>query len=198
MNEKLTLSDIADLRAYERERPEFLQEVIALKAIRRVALGPFLTLVFENRTTVRFQIQEMARAERMTTDEQIRTELDIYNPLIGGKGELSMTLFVELTSEEQLRAWLPRLVGIERAIAVVIGEGERAAEVPAGLDPGHASQLTRDDVAASVHYLQVKLNEDLVQRFLDESVAIIAKHPDYRFETTLSDETKSSLAADWN
>src|SRR5579872_4183052 len=107
MSNRLRLEDIADLRAYERERPEFLRQVIALKAHRRVALGPLLTVVFENATTVRFQIQEMARAERMTTDEQIQTELDIYNPLIPGTNELSMTLFVELTNEEDLRTWLP-------------------------------------------------------------------------------------------
>src|SRR5205085_11678087 len=84
---KLTLDDIADLRAYERERAEFRERVIALKKLRRVPVGSIVTLVFENLETVRFQIQEMARAERMLSDEQIQGELDFYNPLITGPGQ---------------------------------------------------------------------------------------------------------------
>jgi hypothetical protein len=79
---KLTLDDIADLRAYERERDRFRSRVIAVKKRRRVAVGPFITLVFENRDTIRFQIQEMARVEKLLSDSAIQTELDIYNPLI--------------------------------------------------------------------------------------------------------------------
>lgn len=198
MNAKLRLSDIADLRAYERERPEFLKSVIALKALRRVALGPYITVVFENRTTVRFQIQEMARAERMVTDEQIQTELDIYNPLIGSDGELSMTLFIELRSEDELRTWLPRLVGIESSIAVVIGEGKGATIVRAVLDADHARQLTRDEITASVHYLRIDLGPELVSRFANERVFLAAQHPAYLYETELSDATKTSLRADWH
>ena len=76
MPAKLTLDDIADLRAYEREREDFRRHIIDLKQKRRISVGPVVTLVFENRETVRFQIQEMARAERMLTDEAIQTELD--------------------------------------------------------------------------------------------------------------------------
>ena len=75
-----------------------------------------LSLVFENQETVRFQIQEMARAEQITTDDGIRDELAVYNRLLPGDGELSATMFIELTSDDQLREWLPRLVGIERAV----------------------------------------------------------------------------------
>src|SRR5436309_2993222 len=125
---KLTMDDIVDLRAYEREREDFRSRIIELKKRRRVPVGPIVTLVFENRDTIRFQIQEMARAERMLRDEQIQGELDAYNPLIPGAGQLSATLFIELTSKDDLMEWLPKLVGIERAIRLVIGEGE-AAEV---------------------------------------------------------------------
>ena len=115
MSRKLTLDDIADLRAYEREREDFRAEVIALKKRRRVGVGPFMTFVFENRDTIRFQIQEMARVEKLITDEAIETELRTYNPLVPEPGELAATLFIELTSELALRDWLPRLVGIEQS-----------------------------------------------------------------------------------
>ena len=79
---KLTLDDIADLRAYERERDRFRAHIIELKKRRRVPVGPFVTFLFENRETIRFQIQEMARVEKIITDEGIQHELDVYNPLI--------------------------------------------------------------------------------------------------------------------
>ena len=82
----LTLDDIADQRAYERERDAFRAEVIAAKKLRRVSVGPVITLTFENRLTMRFQVQEMARAEKMVTDEQIQHELDVYNRLLPAAG----------------------------------------------------------------------------------------------------------------
>ena len=79
---KLTVDDIADLRAYERERGSFRSRVIEMKRRRRIHVGTVVTLMFENRDTVRLQIQEMARVEKILSDEGIQTELDIYNPLI--------------------------------------------------------------------------------------------------------------------
>ena len=96
MMRTLTVNDILDLRAYEKVRSELRQEVIDLKRVRRVALGPILSIVFENRTTMLFQVQEMARAERMIRDQDIQAELDVYNELIPDHNELVATLFVEL------------------------------------------------------------------------------------------------------
>ena len=123
MVSKLTLDDISDLRAYERERDDFREQIIELKKAGAFALGPLVTFVFENRDTVRFQIQEMARVERILTDEAIQTELDIYNPLIPEANQLTATLFVELTSKDELQEWLPKLVGIERRVGLRVGEG---------------------------------------------------------------------------
>lgn len=198
MTGPLTLDDIADLRAYEREREEFRREVIALKKIRRIPIGPIVTVVLENRTTVRFQIQEMARAEKMFSDEQIAEELAVYNPLIPGRGELSMTMFIELTSDEQLREWLPRLVGIERSMSVLVGEGAGEIRTPAGVEAAHASQLTRDEVTASVHYVHVTLPDAAVSAFSTSPVTIVIDHPEYRYEARLSEETKASIVADWS
>src|SRR5205809_7899817 len=154
---KLTLDDIADLREYEGERKTFRAHVIALKKKRRIGVGPFVTLLFENRDTIRFQIQEMARAERMLSDDAIQTELDVYNPLIPEPGRLSATLFVELTSKDELEEWLPKLVGIERAVELHIGKGADADTVISEVEEAHEEQLTRTDVTASVHYIRFRL-----------------------------------------
>jgi hypothetical protein len=115
---ELTLADVMDLREYERVREAYRGQVIAMKRRRRVALGPIMTVVFECVDTVRFQIQEMARVEKIISDEALQVELDIYNRLLPRPGELSATLFIELTSDGAMRDWLPRLVGIERVLGV--------------------------------------------------------------------------------
>jgi hypothetical protein len=191
---KLTLADIADLRAYERSREEFRSSVIALKKRRRVSVGPFVTLLFENRDTIRFQIQEMARAEKLITDEAIQTELDIYNPLIPEPGNLCATLFVELTSEAELREWLPKLVGIETAPLLRIGPA--AEVVRCNVDPEHAKQLTRDEITASVHYVTFSLSAAQVGDFADGPVVLALDHPAYQHETALTPETVGELFSD--
>ena len=189
---RLTLDDISDARAYERERDEFREHVIALKKKRRVGVGPFVTLLFENRDTIRFQIQEMARAERMLTDEAIQTELDIYNPLIPEPGRLSATMFIELTSKAELEEWLPKLVGVERAVRLRIGDDVVAATP----ETSHEEQLTRDDVTASVHYVWFDLTPAQVQALTTVPVTLAIEHPQYRHATTLLEDTVRELAGD--
>jgi hypothetical protein len=191
---RLTLDDIADLRAYERDREEFRRRVIELKRDRRVAVGPVISLVFENSDTIRFQIQEMARAERILTDAGIQTELDIYNPLIPEPGELSATLFVELTSEDEMREWLPKLVGIERAVRLRLGRD--GAQVAAEPEASHEALLTRDEITASVHYVRFHLDPDQVERFVAGPVELAVDHPSYHFSTPLSAAARASLAVD--
>ena len=154
----LTLEDIADQRAYERDREEFRRDVIAAKKLRRVTVGPVVTVLFESRQTVRFQVQEMARAEKLTTDAQIQAELDVYNRLLPGSGELSATLFLELTTEDELRTWLPRLLGIERSLVLEIGEGSGHHVVRSEPEAAHASQLTRPEATSAVHYVRFRCN----------------------------------------
>jgi hypothetical protein len=196
MNRKLTLDDIADFRAYERERHDFRKHVIELKRKRRVGVGPFITFVFENRDTIRFQIQEMARVERLYSDEQIETELRIYNPLVPDPGQLAATMFLELTSDDELRTWLPRLARVERSVSLRIGEGDDATIVPMRLDPEHEAQLTREETTSAVHYLHAELTPEQVERFATGPVVLAVDHPEYRHETTLGAETIAELLDD--
>ena len=206
---KRTLDDIEDLRAYERGRQDYRRAVIALKSRRRVAVGPIVSLVFENRETVRSQVQEMARAEHMTSDEQIQKELDVYNALIPEPGQLSATLFIELSGDEALREWLPKLVGVERALSLHIGEavgrdpapGDGAplpdtAVVRAVPEEAHEDALTRAEITASVHYLRFALDEVEVTRFETQPVAVVVDHPRYQARAVLGPDTKAELLAD--
>jgi hypothetical protein len=199
MTEALTLDDVLDLRAYERVREEYRAAVMARKRHRRVALGPIMTLVFESVDTVRFQVQEMARVEKILSDEAIQVELDIYNRLLPQVGELSATLFIELTTEADLREWLPRLVGIERALGVdVAGE-----VVPSSPEAEHGAALTRSTVTPAVHYLRFGFTPAQVAAFAGAGagadtgeVALVATHPEYAARTLLTPEMCEELLGD--
>jgi hypothetical protein len=193
VDRKLTLDDIADHRAYERERVEFRSRIIELKQRRRVAVGDLVTLLFENRDTIRFQIQEMARAERILTDEGIQTELDIYNPLIPEPGSLSATMFIELTSKAALQEWLPKLVRVEQHVKLVLPDG---TAVYAAVEADHAAQLTRDDVTASVHYVRFELTPAQIEAFANGSVELAIDHPNYARSAPLGADTVRELLTD--
>jgi hypothetical protein len=195
----LTLADIADQRAYERERDEFRRAVIEVKKLRRVSIGPVITITFENRLTMRFQVQEMARAERMFSDEQIQGELDVYNRLLPEPGELSATLFLELTNDELLREWLPKLVGIEEAVEFRIGQPGTEDVVRSVPEAEHASHLTRETVTSAVHYVRFRFTEAQIAAFADGPVVLAVSHPQYpdgASGTELSGAARSELLKD--
>ena len=193
----LTLDDILDLRAYERVRETYRAGVMAKKRHRRLALGPLMTLVFESVDTVRFQIQEMARVEKIISDEGIQAELDVYNRLLPAPGELSATLFIELTSDELLREWLPRLLGIETALGFELtGPDGATSVVPSVPEADHASALTRDTVTSAVHYLRFSFTEAEIEAFATGPVALVARHPEYEARTEITEENRAELLGD--
>ncbi len=190
---KLTLDDIADVRAYERERQTLRPQMIDLKRRRRVHLGTIVTFLFENRETMRFQIQEMARVEKLISDADIQTELDIYNPMIPEAGQLCATMFIELTTDDQVREWLPKLVNVERSVLFVLANGDR---VRATLDAQHELGLTRDHVTAAVHYLRWDFTPEQVAVFRAGPVRLEIDHPAYLEATELADNTIAALITD--
>jgi hypothetical protein len=189
----LTLDDVLDLRAYERVRQDYRARVIALKKHRRVALGPVMTLVFECFDTVRFQVQEMARVEKIISDEGIQAELDVYNRLLPAPGELSATLLIELTSEAELRQWLPQLVGIETRVGVSF-DGDAVLSVP---EAEHGAALTREEVTPAVHYLRFPFTEAQVGAFgTAAEVALVSEHPGYPARAVLEPAVRAELLGD--
>jgi hypothetical protein len=189
---KLTNADIKDLREYERERDAFLAEIISMKKKRRIALGDLMTIVFENASTMRFQIQEMARAERMLRDEQIAHEIETYNELVPDDGELTATLFIEITDTDALREWLPKLTRIQNHIAIEVA-GESV--------PGHeidVERLTREeDITTTVHYLKFAFSDAQMEAFGDGPVAIAVNHANYEVRVELTDEQRDELIGDF-
>jgi hypothetical protein len=189
---KLTVDDIVDHRAYERERDEFRARIIEVKRARRIQLGDLVTIVFENTDTMRFQVQEMARAERMLTDDLIAHEVATYNELIPDPGELSGTLFIELVDDARLRDWLPKLVGIEHAVRFEVGDGSRVASVPQDEE-----RLTREEITSTVHYLKFRFSPEQQHAFAEGPTRLVLDHPEYQAAVELTAEQRAGLARDF-
>jgi hypothetical protein len=191
MTRKLTIEDIQDLREYEREREEFRRRIIEMKKRRRVQLGDLLTITFENTDTMGFQVQEMARVERMLTDEQIRQEVETYNQLIPDAGELSETLFLEIDDKERLYEWLPKLVGIQRAVSIWLHDGSSVPSIPEDEE-----RLTREETTTTVHYLKFRFTPEQIDASASGPARIVVDHPHYNAVVELTDEQRQELLGD--
>src|SRR4029078_4364878 len=107
----LSPQDLLPAPEYELQRERFRSQIIALKQRRRISVGPLITLVFENCEPLRFQTQEMIRVERILEPHKVQEELDVYNVLMPGSGELSATLLIEITEQDRMEEWLDALMG---------------------------------------------------------------------------------------
>ena len=190
---KLTLNDILDHRAYERVRDDMRAKVIEVKRRRRLHLGTIVTVSFENRITMQSQIQEMLRVERVVTDEGVLEELKAFNPMIPEPGQLCATLFIELTTDEQMREWLPKLVGIENAIVLRLADG---SVVRGKVDEQHAEGLTRETVTAAVHYLRFEFTPEQVGQFANGGVQLRCDLSNYLEVIELPEFTVTELLTD--
>jgi Protein of unknown function (DUF3501) len=187
----LTPAEIANLHEYELERPDFRSRVIALKSRRRVALGPLMTLVFENRDTVRFQIQEMLRVERIVQPDKVQHELDVYNELLPGPGEVAATLFIEITDPPRIQEILDGFIGLDEPGHLVLAVGDR--RFPALFAPGQS----REDRISAVHYIRFALgDEGLRVLAAGQEAALEVAHGSYRERQVLKKETVEELLRD--
>src|SRR2546425_5103106 len=134
---KVSLDDIMGISAYEKIRENFRRGIIDLKQKRRVSVGDKVSLVFENRDTVSFQIQEMLRAEKITDLDKIREEIEVYNSLVPEVGELSATLFLEIEDQSRLRGELLKFLGIDEAVFLKIGD---RYSIHAQFETGHSNE----------------------------------------------------------
>ena len=151
---RLTRSDLLPLETYARERPAFRARVLAHKKKRRLPIGPDTTLCFEDRLTIRYQVQEMLRIERLFEAEAVEAELEAYNPLIPDGRNLKATFMIEYPEAEERRAALARLAGIEDRVWLrVAGHGAVFGIADEDLE------RRNDARTAAVHFLRFELGE---------------------------------------
>lgn len=174
--------EIVDYQTYEDVRAAFREKVMREKAARRVHVGSHLTFLFENRETIRYQVQEMVRAERIVREAEIRHELDTYNELLGGTGQLGCTLMIEIDDAAERAVLLARWLHLPRHVYLRLPDGGR---VYAGYDQRQVGE-TR---LSAVQYLKFDTRGRV-------PVAAGADHPELTVETALSEEQRAALAAD--
>ena len=194
--EKVRRADVLDLVAYEKARDAMRARIIDRKRNRRVSVGENITVLFENRDTVLFQIQEMVRTERIVHDDKVQDEVDAYNALIPEAGELSATLFIEIPelarmAQDEVRRTVNRFQGLDKdGVWLVIGD-ER---VPARFEGGHS----KEEKMAAVHYLRFALPESARAALRDpaRTARVVIDHPNYKAEAVLPGAVRDELIGD--
>lgn len=192
----LTPEDILSIEEYEKQRESFRSRIIALKQRRRISVGRMITLVFENRETLRFQVQEMIRAERILEPAKVQDELDVYNELLPTAQELSATLLIEITEATAMKEWLDRFMGLDlgRTVAIIA-----AGESVFGRFEGGHSHETK---ISAVHFVRFRPSSIMKQAFADlrQPVSLMVDHNGYRetvpVPANLREEWLSDLSAE--
>jgi len=183
---------LLSLEAYARSRDEWRQRVIEHKKSRTVRLGEHVTLLFEDELTIRYQVQEMLRIERIFEAEGIQGELDAYNPLVPDGGNWKATMLIEYPDADERRRMLARLKGIERRAWVQVQGCERIYAIA-----DEDLERENEEKTSSVHFLRFEL--DLASRDALRGGAALSvgiDHPHYSATTRVDAAVRASLAGD--
>ncbi|HEY8329043.1 MAG TPA: DUF3501 family protein [Rhodanobacter sp.] len=190
---KLTRADLLSLETYAQQRDAFRARVMAHKKQRTVHLGEHLTLIFEDRLSIQYQVQEMLRIERIFEADGIQDELDAYNPLVPDGSNLKATMFIEYADVEQRKRELVRLRHIEHAIALGV-HGHAAVTAIADED----MERSNDEKTAAVHFLRFELSPAMIADWrAGAAVALASTLPAMPVGTTLTPGQSRALAADF-
>jgi uncharacterized protein YggL (DUF469 family) len=191
--DKLTRADLLSLEAYAQQRNEFRARVMAHKKQRTVHLGEHLTLIFEDRLSIQYQVQEMLRIERIFEADGIQDELDAYNPLVPDGSNLKATMLIEYADVEQRKRELVRLRHIEHAIALSV-HGHAAVTAIADED----MERSNDEKTAAVHFLRFELSPAMIADWrASAAVTLASTLAAMPVEAALTSEQRRTLAADF-
>ena len=190
---KLSRDQLLTLESYARQRKDFRARVMAHKKRRSVRLGEHMTLLFEDRLTIQYQIQEMLRVERIFEPEGIADELDAYNPLIPDGHNLKATLLIEYPDIDERQRALSALRGIEDVILLhVAGQAAVTAIADEDLERSNASKTS------AVHFLRFELTPAMIAAWKSGAMVTLAvDHPAYNARVELDAGTRTALAADF-
>lgn len=192
---QLTVADIGNLQDYLQQRPAIRQAIMEHKQGRRVYLGPNASLHFEDYMTMKYQVQEMMRAENLRTPEAIEEELEAYNPLIPDGRNLKCTFMIEFPEVAERRQALSRLVGIEQRVFIQIGAHEAVAPIA-----NEDLERSTADKTSAVHFMRYEFSDAMVaDAKAGAPWRIYCDHPAYLHEVSpLPGHIAASLTRDFN
>lgn len=190
---RISRDSLMTLEAYAKERSGFREKVLAHKKHRTLGIGANVTLVFEDELTMRYQVQEMLRAERIFEEAGIQDELDAYNPLIPDGSNWKATMLIEYPDVDERRRMLPKLIGLEDKVWVQV-EGSPRVYAIADED------LERENAekTSSVHFLRFELDESMKSRLrAGAALSMGVEHPNYSAQLAeVNDAVRASLIGD--
>ncbi len=188
----ITSDGLLTLEAYAKERNDFRARVMAHKQTRVVHLGAHITLIFEDELTIRYQVQEMLRVERIFEEGDIREELQTYNPLIPNGSNWKATMMIEYPDAEERKRKLGELVGVEDRIWVQAADAARVYAI-ADEDLERAT----DEKTSAVHFLRFELDRNMIDALRDGAALTMgADHPNYQATADVDAAVKASLLND--
>lgn len=189
----LSRTDLLSLEDYSARRDDIRSQVMLHKKNRRVEIGAHVCLYFEDRTTISYQIQEMLRAERIFESNGIQEELDTYNPLIPEGSNWKATMMIQYDDAEERRIALQKLIGIEDAVWVRVGNQNRVSPIA-----DEDLERTTENKTSAVHFLRFELTPDMVDEINKGGVVSMGvSHPEYEHQVqALAAETLASLKND--
>jgi hypothetical protein len=188
----ITRDSLMTLERYAKERPQFRARVMEHKKNRTVALGEHVVLIFEDELTIRYQIQEMLRVERIFEEEEIQGELDAYTPLIPDGANWKATMMIEYPDVEERRRMLARLIGIEDRVWVQVAGHDRVCAIA-------DEDLEREtaEKTSSVHFLRFELAPAMVSALrAGAAVTMGIDHPAYSVSADVAQAVRDSLTGD--
>lgn len=190
---KLKANELYSLEQYSKLRPEFRAKVMEHKKARSVQIGPHATWIFEDRTTIQYQVQEMLRTERIFEEEGIRDELDAYNPLIPDGSNWKATFMLEFPNADERKQALAGLIGIEDRCWAQVEGCERVYAV-ADEDMERENQ----EKTSSVHFLRFELTSPMIAAAKSgKSIGVGVDHDRYRHALSpVADAVRASLTGD--
>jgi len=187
----ITRMDIKGPAMYAHIRDDYRNRVIELKKPRRVMIGDWVELVFDNRHTLTLQIEETCRLENLTRDEQIQEEIDVNNSLMPSEDSLAATMFIALPQDEHIKENLKKLVGLDEHVILHVGPHA----IRAAFEPGRST----DEKISAVQYTRYPLSPEAKAALLAPGtpIAVEIDHPNYRYRVQCSEALRASLAADY-
>lgn len=188
----LEKKDLFSLEKYAEIRDEFRKQVMQHKKNRRLELNPHAVLYFEDILTMKYQIQEMLRIEKIFEAEGIQEELDVYNPLIPDGSNWKATFMIEYTNVNERKKALSKLIGIEKTVWVRVDDSEKVFAIS-------NEDLTRDnnEKTASVHFMRFELTKNMhAQAKVGLPIYFGIDHPLFKTEVVVPPEIQKSLVQD--
>ena len=193
-NREIKINEIIPNEEYGKHRKNRRKEMINFKKNRRLDIGPVVSLYFESRSTMLYQIQEMAFVEQISNKE-LQIELDSYNPLVPNGKELIATMMIEIDDPLRRKNFLSRLGGIEEKVKITIADSILFANAEKDID-----RTTADGKTSAVHFLHFKFTNELIEGFKNHKnlIQIGIEHDSYGHLTIVSDEIRKSLVEEFN